>query len=107
MTFQRALTPEKEHDLLTDYKYGAPVKELMANYGVSSSTVYRMLAYHEVPRRNKPQEARKGPSEAPTIRLRPCGTNAAYQRHRRAGEYACTSCLSAHALNVKEAKEKQ
>lgn len=29
--------------------------------------------------------------------LQPCGTNAAYQRHVRAGEQACAPCLRANA----------
>lgn len=29
--------------------------------------------------------------------LRPCGTNAAYVRHRNAGEEACRDCKNAHA----------
>lgn len=28
--------------------------------------------------------------------LRPCGTDAAYSRHRRHGETACSPCLKAH-----------
>ncbi len=107
MTFKRALSPESEHDLLKDHEYGATQPELLATYGISSSTLYRILAWHGIPRRNGSSEPRKGPSEAPTIRLKPCGTNAAYQRHRRAGEYPCAKCLSAHAMNVKEAKEKR
>ena len=29
--------------------------------------------------------------------LQPCGTNAAYQRHKMAGETPCEPCLRAHA----------
>lgn len=29
--------------------------------------------------------------------LQPCGTDAAYQRHRRRGEQACYACLQAQA----------
>lgn len=31
-----------------------------------------------------------------TPRVRQCGTNAGYVRHRRAGEQACFECLQAH-----------
>lgn len=38
--------------------------------------------------------------------LKPCGTNAAYARHRNAGEEACRECKNAHAdyINAWNAK---
>lgn len=39
------------------------------------------------------------------IDVQPCGTEAAYQRHRRSGEPACESCIRAHRLRVAESKE--
>jgi len=35
-------------------------------------------------------------------RVQPCGTNAAYKRHVRAGEPACNQCLKAHTLYERE-----
>ena len=32
--------------------------------------------------------------------LMPCGTDAAYRRHRRHGEEACPACKEAHSLYV-------
>lgn len=34
--------------------------------------------------------------------LKPCGTNAAYVRHRNAGEEACRDCKDAHAAYMSE-----
>jgi hypothetical protein len=39
----------------------------------------------------------KGPGPHP---LRPCGTEAAYRRHRRRGEEACPPCRAAHVAYV-------
>lgn len=33
-----------------------------------------------------------------TITLKPCGTEAAYQRHLKKGEAACDPCLTAHRM---------
>ena len=34
---------------------------------------------------------------SPHLALMPCGTNAAYSRHIKAGEAPCEECLAAHA----------
>lgn len=34
--------------------------------------------------------------------LKPCGTNAAYMRHKRRGDPYCPPCWAAHAADVKE-----
>lgn len=114
MTFQWVLTQDRERELVDEYQDGWTVHELTIIYRVSERTVYRILARYDVPRqvkkrrtpRKQSRTRRVSPIEAPLRVLKPCGTNAAYQRHRRAGEYPCTPCLAAHALNVKEAKEK-
>lgn len=36
--------------------------------------------------------------------LKPCGTHAAYQRHRRRGETPCTACLAANAAKTRAHK---
>lgn len=41
----------------------------------------------------------------PKRQLRPCGTNAAYKRHARAGEY-CPPCWAAHSKEVQQWKYK-
>ena len=37
--------------------------------------------------------------------LQPCGTEAAYQRHRRNAEVACEECLRAHRLHIAVRRE--
>lgn len=103
MTFPRALTPEKEKELITEYEDGWTVNELSVIYRVSVRTVYRLLAEYDVPRTTRTRKKRKPRPKKPR-ELQPCGTNAAYQRHKRAGEYPCTPCLEAHSKNVQTAK---
>lgn len=55
-------------------------------YGVSTRTVFRVLA-DDYQRSDRV--------------LKPCGTNAAYQRHRSRGE-RCLPCSDAHAAAQKE-----
>jgi hypothetical protein len=35
----------------------------------------------------------------------PCGTDAAYRRHLRAGEPACAACLAAHAKRMRQYRQ--
>jgi len=115
VAFQRALSPEQEQNLVKDYTDDWTPHELTIIYRVSIRTVYRVLARHNVPRkvrrrftpRRQSRTRRVTPKKPPVRALQPCGTNAAYQRHRRAGEYPCTPCLEAHAKNVSEAKKKR
>lgn len=37
--------------------------------------------------------------------LKPCGTHAAYQRHRRSGEPPCSACLAANAEKTRAHKQ--
>lgn len=40
-------------------------------------------------------------------RLKPCGTEAAYQRHRRAGEQPCFPCRQANAEHTRAKRERR
>jgi hypothetical protein len=102
MPFQPKLTPDQVQALQKDYKEGWTVQELTIIYRVSKRTVYRKLNLGRVP----PKPKRFNPSK-PARPLEPCGTNAAYQRHRKAGEYPCIPCLEAHAENVRLAKARK
>ncbi len=107
MAFQRALTIEQEKELVVDYEDGWTVNECSVIYRVSIRTVYRILSDHGA-RLYRPKTSRKRkPRPKKPRELKPCGTNAAYQRHNRAGEYPCTACLEAHSENVKAYKNKE
>lgn len=99
MPFKKALSDKQEEALVVDYEDGFKPAELARRYGVSDSTVQRILGDHQMPIAQHPRRKRK------VVRakkpLKPCGTNAAYQRHRRKGEYPCTPCLEAHAAEQK------
>ena len=106
LTFQRKLTDKQVRELLVDHQDGWKVKELSIIYRVSVRTVYRILAENDRPT-SYPKQRRKRvkPKRKEKPELKPCGTNAAYQRHRRRGEYPCPLCLAAHAENVKNYKK--
>lgn len=115
MTFQSKLTPEQVKSLLRDWEDGYSPEELTIIYRVSLRTVYRKIAESNARRKRKrlipKQRNRKKPGQpnqfTPEDNLKPCGTNAAYQRHRSKGEYPCTPCLEAHADDVAKAKRKK
>ena len=46
-------------------------------------------------------------SGRPSWNLEPCGTIAAYRRHRRKGQPACQRCKDANALARAERKERK
>jgi hypothetical protein len=50
-----------------------------------------------------PDEAPAGPGRAASS---PCGTSAAYRRHRRRGEQACAACLAAERSRSRSAGRK-
>lgn len=111
--YSKKLLPSEEQALIYDYEIEEwRVRDLMIIYRISERTVYRILAAYKVPlhgnkrskgyKRKQSLRRRKQPKK-----LKPCGTNAAYQRHRRKLEYPCTACLAAHAANVKKAKNRK
>ena len=107
MTWTKALTDEQERKLVVDFEDGFKVIELVDRYGVSKSTVGRILADYGA-RKSKNQPKGKGMQTRKTKRakakgrvLKPCGTNAAYQRHKKNGEYPCIPCVEAHAAEQK------
>lgn len=108
MTFQKVLSEKSEKELLVEYEDGWTPHELTIIYRISLRTVYRILSRNNV-RKQKNRKYKYGTGRRKTPKpkeLKPCGTDAAYQRHRKAKEYPCTQCLEAHAAAVKVYKEK-
>lgn len=107
MTWTPALSEERQDELVDEYKFtDITVPELSVMFKVSQRTVYRILAQHNVRHRynyNRQRKNKRKKMREP-VPLKPCGTNAAYQRHKRAGEYPCLACSEAHAASVKESK---
>ena len=84
-----------------DWKAGLTVSELSLTYKVSERTVMRRLTDSGVNYRvNRRKQRRKTTVIWTPVELKPCGTNAAYARHKRNGEYPCDACLAAHAADV-------
>lgn len=106
MTFVSKLTEDQILDLIDDYKDGYSVNDCSVTFKISIRTVYRILAAHNVKGPKRKRKSGVRPKKKPPKPLKPCGTNAAYQRHRKKKEYPCTPCLEAHALDVQEAKNK-
>ena len=72
--------------LVTDLANGLSKRQAAAKYGVSLTTVYRILAREEKP--------------APL--LAKCGTNSGYMRHKKKKEPVCLPCRVAHSkVNTK------
>ena len=100
MTFKSSLTPQQSAAMITDIANGMSKPDAAKKYGISLRTVYRKLKL--------PASAPPGINTKYLIRQpKPCGTNAAYRRHKNHGEYPCTACLAAHAEDVKKHKEKR
>lgn len=95
MTAKR-LTPYQAAQLASDIANGMTKVEAAAKYGISRTTVFRTL---------KRGELKPGPPKQPK-KLKPCGTNAAYQRHRKKGE-RCWKCSEAHAKEIKRWKNRE
>lgn len=90
MTFRPIFSPTEAAKLATLVAQGRTKASLAREYGVSVSTIRRTINRDEKP----PRE------------LLPCGTNAAYQRHRLKGE-RCPECSYAHALEIQRWKNVQ
>lgn len=101
MTFQSSLTPLQTARMITDIANGLDKQAAAKKYGISLRTVYRKLKaadYYAPPGINTKYLIRQ---------LKPCGTNAAYMRHKRKGEIPCTACLAAHSGDVMKNKRKR
>lgn len=84
MPFVPALTPTQHAALVADLARGMTKVDAAKAHGVSVRTVYRAIAE---------------PAERSTRVLKPCGTPAAYMRHRRRGE-RCVECWAGHARDT-------
>lgn len=82
MTFQKVTTPSAAAAIVTLVANGKSVTEVAVRYNISRSTVKRLLAFA---------------NPKPPRELLPCGTNAAYVRHKRLGTRPCPACCEAHA----------
>lgn len=85
------LTRSDKIDIINALARGERSADLAKAYNVSQSTINRTR------QEPKPKKPRK---------LKPCGTNAAYMRHSRAGE-RCTKCWAAHAEDVARYKKRE
>lgn len=96
MPFTSALSDEQKKKLVVDYEDGFKIIELAKRYSISVSTVYRYLAAAGQMQIRDRRYKRKAPAREPRV-LMPCGTDAAYRRHKRKNEYPCSACLEAHS----------
>lgn len=87
---------------------GKSVQKVAEHFGVHPNTIYRYRA-----RAARTLHEENAKERERLARLAPCGTPAAYQRHRDHGEIACEKCLKAEAErkrkehhNKKKQKEK-
>lgn len=93
----KALSPFQAAQLATDIADGMSKSKAAIKYGVHRRTIYRTLAREDPelePQKTKDEDIK------PPRKLKPCGTNAAYQRHRRKGE-KCPVCWAAHAEEIR------
>lgn len=97
----KALSVDQEKQLVVDHEDGFTIKALADRHGVSQSTVHRTLARQGVKHKHRTRKHRAKPKSNPR-RLKPCGTEAAYRRHKRHDEYPCIQCLEAHNTYEKE-----
>lgn len=102
ISMQRALSEEQFQKLLVDHEDGFSGPQLAARYGISISTVQRYLADAQAPRTVGNKKKKRKPLRNKKRVLYPCGTDAAYRRHKYRQEYPCTECLAAHAAKQKE-----
>lgn len=86
MATPRKLTRKQSMELIKLRANGATYADLGKKFGISSMTVYRYIKYPTWDDERKP------------IKLKPCGTSAAYQRHQKNGEIACLKCCEAEAV---------
>lgn len=108
MAFQKVLDDVQRKELIEDYLDNIwSINDLSVIYRISHRTVYRILAENDMPLPSTRKKRSRGKNKPKPRELKPCGTNAAYARHKANDEYPCTACLEAHARDVKKAKEKR
>lgn len=92
---RKRTTPADRLEIVLAHEFGESISQISRDSGFSRATVSRVLG-----RRASPavEYSRVGP------RANPCGTNAAYWRHRRRGERPCLECYEAHARDTAEHK---
>lgn len=76
---------------------GATQSQVAKVVGCADGTVSKVLKRL---RQEEPDPEWVVVTRPPRRKLKPCGTNAAYQRHRRRGE-KCTLCWAAHAEEIR------
>lgn len=96
---KRALTPRQARAMFYDLAHGMSKKDAAAKYNIGYRTIYYYLNDHEY--RPKGKTGPK-PKPKPKKPLQPCGTNAAYARHKAKGEIPCPECYAAHSENQKK-----
>ena len=79
------LTPAQVAVVVTMKANGRTQQEIADHFGVHRNTIGRIFWRLK--------------NEREPVKLKPCGTNAAYWRHKRKKEPACTPCLLAHAAD--------
>lgn len=78
------LSPDDDADIARRYLAGSSTREIGEAYGVHRNTIAASL--HRT--RTRPRKPRSN-------KVSPCGTRAAYERHRRKGELPCEPCFEA------------
>lgn len=101
----RKLNKRQARELAIDIANGMTKPQAAVKYGIHVRTVYRILQrddeeIEEVIKRPKQKVKRLKKPPRPPMKLKPHGTNAAYMRHIRKGEPACSYCLAAHAQEL-------
>lgn len=82
--FTPKVTPTTAARMVTDSLAGETQATIARKYGVSQSTVARVI---------------RGRDRKPPRELAPCGTNAAYQRHLYNKQVPCDPCTAAHTAD--------
>lgn len=85
MPRQYLLSSSQVAKAVAAYSRGESIAVMSLAYNVSPQTLRRAI-YRAI--REQPEKSSRA--------LKPCGTNAAYERHRRNGEVADDACLAAH-----------
>ena len=86
--------------------------EMFGIWGGLTPRQLRQARSHKHRHKNDPQPA-PAPPPTPSRRPAPCGTEAAYHRHRRNNQQACPGCTTAHAdanrrrLDARQANRQQ